>query len=260
MSFKTHVALEVDSNKRTTGSIGSFNYHINRPITFNRRRQYFVRLEDIKLPITYYNINSTNNTFIIEEDNGVSQVDLSVSVPSGNYQPSELLTELQTLLNANTNQVNTYTLNKSDITGKVSIVFTGGSTQITVKALSYGSTLNTILGFDNTDRTTADSVILYSPNHVIFSPVRFLRIETDITSSNYYTKDSNKRIGAMVPITELRGNIQLYDNHDGPLYQFSNTHNITNIDFKVVDQDNNVIDFNGVDWSCLLVIYEWRGD
>lgn len=258
MPYKTHVVLEVDSAERSRGVPGNFELLLKRHITFNKQRQYFMRLENIRVPISYYNINSTNNVFRVEEDNGVSQTVIVATIPQGNYIISELLDELETQLNAATTQSNTYTLNKSNITGKVSISFTGGSTTITVQTITSGSTLNTILGFEDATYSTTDSVILVAPNHALLSPIRYLLIESSITSSNYYSVNHQKRIGVKVPVIELRENVQLFLNDNGPRFKVDNYHSLHKLDFRVVDNLGNQIDFNGVDYSFELVIYEWR--
>lgn len=258
MPYKTHVVLEVDSVERTSGSIGNFNFLLKRHITFNKNRQYFVRLENIRIPISYYNINSTNNVFKLEEDNGVVQTVITATIPPGNYVISELLTELETQLDNGTTQTNDYTLNKSNITGKTTISYTGGSSQITVQSISSGSTLNKVLGFDDNTYSVGPSTDLTSPNHAVLTPIRFLRLETDMSSANYYSKNHQRRIGVKIPITELRENVQLYQNTMGIFFKLDNYHSIHSIGFRVVDNFDNQIDFNGVDYSFLLNIQEWR--
>ena len=62
-----------------------------------------------------------------------------------------LITELQTLLNAGTNDTNVFTLTYDEQTQKVNIAVTGGSGVVTISASDTSSVLNTLripLGFD----------------------------------------------------------------------------------------------------------------
>ena len=59
---KTHAIIEIDSSDRTSGSINDFEIILKHPIYLNRERQYFVRIENIRLPTSFYNIDSNYNT------------------------------------------------------------------------------------------------------------------------------------------------------------------------------------------------------
>ena len=254
MVFKSHVVIEVDSNNFSSGKIGSFEILLKNAIKLSQHRQYFMRLENIRIPTSYYNITTRNNTFIVEEDNGATQVNVTATITPGNYLITELLTELETQLDANTVQTNDYTIVRSDITGKITLSFTGGSTAITV--LSTGK-LNKVVGFSESVNSSSGTSIT-SPNHVNLSAVRFLKIGTNITSNNSYSKDFQQSIGVKVPITVGRSTVEFYDNHNGHMSKMENTHSLNSIRFRVTDQDNKQIDFNGVDWSCDLIVYEFR--
>ena len=67
---KTHAIVEIDSVKRTSGTISNFEMILNTPIEFKRKkaRQYFMRIENIKIPTSFYNISSSFNTLKITED------------------------------------------------------------------------------------------------------------------------------------------------------------------------------------------------
>ena len=58
---KTHAILEVDSRLRDGGSIGEFGVIFQTPIDLNRNRQYFMRVENVRIPTSFYNMNSNNN-------------------------------------------------------------------------------------------------------------------------------------------------------------------------------------------------------
>ena len=259
MSFKTHVLVDIDSGDRKSGTTGEFDLFLSHNIDFKQGRQYFMRLENNRFPISYYNINSTNNVLKIEEDNGATQVIITATIPPGNYLISELLLEIETQLDANTAQANDYTINKSNITGKVDIQFTGGSTTITIQDVTTGgSTMNTIIGFEDAEYSTTDAVLLFSPNHVNLTTIRYLSVMTDISSHNSYTTEHRLPFGVKIPITQLRSNVEFFDNHNGPTVKLNNLHKLNKIRFTVKDNFGNIVDFNGVDWSTELHILEWR--
>ncbi len=259
MPYKSHAILEVDSSKRSSGHPGDFKYPFNfgGGIHFKISRQYCMRIENIRNPHTLYDINASNNSFVVEEDNGVVQVNITATVPVGNYVIGELLSELKTKLDLNSVQGNLYTLTADDPTGKITVSFTGGSTEITVQSITLGSTMNKVLGFEDALYPTVSKTIT-SPNHMNLSTIRYLNIETDIVANNAYTRMGQRRIGVKVPITALRSSIQLYENHMGPMMKLTSLHTLHNLDVVIRDAQNTILDFNGVDVSFDVIFYEYR--
>ena len=252
---KTHAIIEIDSALRTSGDIGNFEVILNHPVTLNRDRQYFMRIENIKLPTSFYNINSNYNTLKITEDPSGTPDAISVSVPEGNYNESELRSTLVALLNTATLNGNTYTITYDSITGKATI--TTDVTDFEVDSITNGSTLNKGLGFgDATYTSTALSLV--SVNHVSLNFLRYVNIKSDLGSNNHYSQQNLEDIGVQLPITEGRSTIQFYDNHNGYKAKLENRHNIKHIRFVLIDNNKNVVDLNGVDWSAEVVLYEFR--
>lgn len=251
---KTHCIIEIDSNDRTKGEINDFEIILKHPVYLNRDRQYFCRIENIRIPTSFYNIDSNYNTLQITEDPAGTPATFSVTVDEGNYTINELLAELKTLLDAGTQKSNTYTLSIDDITGKCTI-----STDTTeFQIIGANSLLNKPLGFvENTDYTSS-SRTLTSINHISMSTKRYIKINSDITSNNHYSKDFIEPIGVVVPITESRSTIQYYGNENGYKVKMENKHSIKHISFNVRDGNNNKIDFNGINWNAELVLYEFR--
>ena len=254
---KTHAIVEIDSSDRTKGSISDFEIILKHPIYLNRERQYFVRIENIRLPTSFYNIDSNYNTLQITEDPSGSPLTFSVTVDEGNYTINELLAELKTLLDAGTLKSNTYTFTVDDISGKIGI-----STDTTqFKIIGANSLLNQPLGFEpNTDYTsTGVTRSLISPNHILMSTKRYIKINSDMTSNNHYSRDFIEPIGVVVPITESRSTIQFFSNDNGYKVKMENKHSIKHLSFNIRDGNNNKVDFNGINWNAEMVIYEFRG-
>ena len=254
---KTHAILEIDSALRTSGSISDYEMILNHPIYLNRARQYFIRLENIKVPTSFYNINSTNNVLKITEDPAGTPDAISVTIPPGNYTESELRSTTIALLNAATLNTNTYSMSFDSITGKITI--TTDTTEFLVDSITNGSLINRAFGFEDAQYTSA-SMELISVNHISLNFVRYLNIKTDLGSNNHYSRNNLQDIGVQVPITEGRSTIQFYDNHSGYRAKMENRHNIKHLRLRILDNNNNIIDLNGVNWSAELVIYEFRGN
>ena len=249
---KTHVIIEIDSRERTKGTIDNFEIILKNPVYLNRNRKYFCRFENIRIPTSFYNIDSNYNTLRIIEDPAGSPATINVTVPVGNYTINELLAELNTRLDAATSKTNDYTLTIDDTTGKVTI-----TTSVTeFQLVASNSKLLLPLGFDPSTNYTSTTRSLTSVNHILMSTKRYLKINSDLTSNNHYSRDKTEPIGVIVPITESRSTIQYFQNDNGYKTKMENMHHIKHFSFNVRDGNNNSVDFNGIDWNAELVIYE----
>lgn len=259
--LKTHAIVDIDSKDRNSGTISNFNMIFNHPINFNSKRQYFTRIEKVRLPISFYNIHNesgtSNGTLKVTEDPSGTPDLISVTVPNGNYTESELRTTIVSLLNAATLNVNTYTMTFDDITGHITI--TSDTTEFRIESQDSGSTINQQLGFSDSSSTfTSTSLSVTSNIHVSLSTRRYLNLNTDLSSDNHYTKTVKKNVHLRIPITQSRHTIQYYDNHEGHTTKLDNFHNIKDLRFTLTDNDNTIVDMNGVDYSFQIVFYEFR--
>ena len=217
-----------------------------------------MRLEGTLMPKTFYDIDSTNNFFRVIDS--VSNND--ATIPPGNYTITELLTELESQLDTNTNDGSAFTLTYDDITNKVTILFVSAGSN-TIETIANGSTLNALLGFGNTSSgetdiqivlaTTVDFEATYT---VDLDTKSYIFIETNITSANYYDKDIQKHVGAIVPINVDRNEKQYHENTDGHLTKLNNKGPISKVEFCLKDEHGNTIALNGAGWSTTMTIYE----
>lgn len=257
---KTHISIEVDSAQRNSGTAGQFEYLLSTAATFDRNnkgRQYFVRMENIRVPMTFYQVFSKNNVLNITEDPAGTPDTFSVTVPEGNYTESELRTTIISLLNAATLNANTYNITFDEKTGKYTI--TSDTTEFRINDITTsGSTINRIIGFADATYTSS-SLSLTSVNHILLVPRRYLTLETDISTHGHLSPSGNNRVIAHIPILENRSFAQFFENKDGPLIKLNGRNPLNAINFHFKDADNHNVDFNGVDWSGELVVYEFRG-
>lgn len=256
--MKTHAIIQIDSEDRNSSSvsISNFTIELGSNIRFNQKRKYFARLENVKIPITFYNINLNFNTLNFDEFDGVTTDNNTLTIPVGNYTISDLIVELATQLNTNTTDANTYVVSYNAITGKVNISFTGGSTTVTILATS---TLNPAIGFS----TTTSQVIstnLDGVNVATVQFIRYLKVITRLPINNYYTTNTRQAVILKIPITMSRYQFDFYENDQGYMLQLSNPDTLKEVEFHILDRSNNEIDFNGVNWSAELVLYELRND
>ena len=269
--FKEHVSIEINSRRRSRGTIEDFKTYLDHQITFSQKptKSYWLRLENIQIPFSFYQLTNFNVFQVIETD-GITPHTLTITTPVGNYTITELLTELEAALDvasAGSGDTNTYTLSYDDVTNKITLRYDGGtSTSVTIDTIANGSTMNGVLGLGKADTSDitggdttlvlADGVDSVAPNCVDLHVVSYVIVETDITSQNYYNKDRQLHLGARVPINVDRNEVQYFANFDGHLSKMNNKGPLSSIQFTLKDEFGNVLDLCEVDWSCEVVISE----
>ena len=262
--YRVHAVIIVEDEGRNEGtsiSRTNFKYQLTQPVNFYKRGekyQYFARIENVRLPISFYNINSNYNTFgYTASTTGVVTFDMT----SGNYTIDEAIAELQVQMNLLDN--NTYTITYDEITQKVNIASTGTENIATLVGDGWRT-----MGFNLTETITGVSNVT-GTNVAYTNTARHLKLlVNNITSNNVYAnehlnsnglKNTNlQRVSLVIPITQTRNEFQFYDNHDGYYIKLPNMGNIHELDVRLVDVFNNDVDLNGVPWGMEVVIYKMK--
>ena len=261
MFSKIHAVVIVENagrNENTSISPTDFIYQMTQPITFHNRskfKQYFARIENIRIPISFYNINSFFDRFDWES-NSIAATGFTIT--HGNYTIDELIAEVQVQMNADSVDANVYTITYDEITQKVNIASDGTTGDFDTltgdgwQALGFNLT-ESITGASNTDGTD----IAYT------NTTRHLRLLVDnMNSNNVYsnddvTKQTNvQKIAVTIPITETRNEFQFFQNHDGYQIKMPNTPTINEFRVKLVDANNNTVDLQNVPFGFDIVFRE----
>jgi len=239
--------LVINSEDRlnyTTTTSTNFRVNLQNPIN---QRIIGYGLKSAVIPKTNYNIPSIRNTFTFFD--GVANY--TVTVPAGNYTITELLAEIQTLLNAL--GPNTFTLTYSTISGKVTWSTTGPAMIINPTLdTSQGSVLYK-LGFVPGQSYTGVSIT--APNVADISGIKTLFIKIK-QLSQYIRNTTNSMLNFKVDLAGQFGDIIFYadENKYHQYFNIAQDH-LTNqgmFDITLVDEYAVPVDLNGRDWSFVL--------
>jgi len=266
MSDKVHAVILVDSKDRRSGiskSNTDFHYFLvngsggnGRPISFEKRsraKQYFIRLENIRIPVSFYSIASDNNTFTFDESTGNS--DVTVTVSAGNYTIDELIAEVETQMDSG--GTNDYTLTYDEITQKVTIASDGAGGNFSFDT-AFTSTLLTPLGFLGTETITGASSVV-ATNVAFTNTRRYFKLLLDsMNSNNVYDTTGVKKVAVHIPINEVRNDFIFFKNDSGYKIKMPSMPSITDFRVKLLYHDNVEPDLNGLDWSFDIVFYEYN--
>lgn len=249
----------ISSKTRQSGDINNFIHKID----FERGHEFdSIALISASIPKSYYMLDSTrdNITLGYSEDGDTSSVILS----SGDYNATNLIYLLSQLLTAGSPNGYTYTVTFADpdvspVTNKLIFQVTGNA-GIQPIFTFYGTTYNELAqltGFEYNTSYQFVGDILISPNIVNYNLIPHLIIKSDIArNSGDNTQDTailgfipthNVTVGGTIDYQML----QIDHDHKDFINHSNNSFN-----FALYDDDDRLLNLNGLDWFCQIMLYK----
>lgn len=226
----------------TTNETGSFS--VNLAAQINSKKVKDIRLISAQIPVSNYNVTSSNN--IVPINDGSNK---TVTITPGSYTAIQLALAIQTALNSSssgwtcTYNANTY---KITISGTATFVLRFG----TVTTNSIARTI----GFSNTDITfgsaaTGESAVkLNFSNYFIVCPE--LGFTTELVASN-----SSLAVAFVIPIDKNTGDILNYMPDEQQ--QINGSKLIPNeLNISLFSDNFTLVDLNNADWSFVISFEE----
>jgi hypothetical protein len=232
---------------------GDVTFLLNQHITIPNEVVGYVSLQELTIPNTNNNVNTTNNVLVLVDDTNNLE---TFTITPGNYTANSFLTTLNSeLANATNNLANTV-VSYNDITNKYSI-YCPNSASITIDSTS---TMNQILGFEEGEifitghtLTSTKIIDLSSGNNSFY-------FTTNLATSNYNFFQSNNGRGCAVlekiQLTTDSTGIEFFKNINQFKSRFFDK-GITNLNIVLYDENGNQWSPSS-NWSCVLdfIFYE----
>ena len=236
-----------------------FNGNFKSDVKFNTRavliqedNTYYntVAVLSAEFPHSFYNVPETENTLAFS-NGGTSY---SFTIPEGSYNASNFITTFNSLFQSTTGQ--SATLSISRITGRFSLL---GTSDIVI--FDNGSTCFRILGLTE----GVDHSFLVQDGATQFNtPANFLGTTKLKIFSNMLSSDNidSNGLGANTLVDTIGVSSQSFGLINFTASQMSEFvlkhHTIDEIDLQIKNSQNNLVDFNGADWSITFVIHTYR--
>jgi hypothetical protein len=221
--------LKIDSSNRDSGGTSS-EFKITLPRALHKGDVF--ELLYAHIPQTYFNIDSTNNTFVFNEGG----LDLTAVLTPGYYTTSSILVELATSLNS----LGSFTYTVSLIANTQRIQITGSS------AFSVVAIERSPLGFG-----VSTGVSLTHIGTAVLNLERHQSLSIDI---NDITEIEGKNHGSTFIIPSDQDLLVVLEYT--PKTSFTQQVNITSdskvLSVRLKDKDNKTIELHGADWWFLL--------
>ena len=251
ISLNSKYATKINGSK-----LSSVSFDFNGIASKNRETLFHtIAIQSAEITASYYNVDAGNNTINITET-GYAAVD--VIIPVGNYDATTYAAAF--ILAANAVLFYNATLSFNETTGKFSLMCDSGGVTLTI----------------NVAETTAQSIIGIDPNSttdVVFPPgatptafpqlANFLGITKIKINSNALAGDNYD--SASLNTTTLVDTISTTATPFG-LTIFNSlgresslkSKKIDEIDLQLLDQNNQFINFNNINWSLTIVLNTHR--
>jgi len=270
-NYTPRLPLEIILNSNNGTTISNLDghkfYNLNTEIVARKDENILVYLKKAFLPFSFYMLSSArknNKLDITEKQTDNSTNSYSITIPDGNYNITELLSKIKNLMETASTFSFIYNITFDNSSGKVSFLITSGTNPLnTTINFSTGSNTNSnckdIIGFTNTDITFTTSSSATSDKIVdMAGGLDGLHIKSNIVGENIITTAVGRDNGAgellVVPITLEPYSILYYTELGNPFKHKLSQSSIRQIEIKIVDSNENIIDFNGLPYTFILQV------
>lgn len=196
-------------------------------------KETFLSITHAEIPCSWYLINATNNLLVINAS--------SFSIPVGNYNASNLVTQLTAFLTGLG-----ITLTYNLITGKYTFT---SATSFTIQTTS---TCQKFIGMGTTSLSGTSITMPFPANFLPISRLVFR--STSLGTQNYNSADRSTDMFMSVQNSSTSGALILWNNYSGLRYDIGGLENINVVDVTITDDFGNQIDFNNADWYITIRI------
>lgn len=251
ISLNSKYATKINGSK-----LSSVSFDFNGIASKNRETLFHtIAIQSAEITASYYNVNAGNNTINITET-GYAAVD--VVIPVGNYDASTYAAAF--ILAGNAILANNATLSFNETTGKFSLMSDVGGITLTINVAETNA--QSIIGID--PNSTTDVVFPPAATATAFPELaNFLGITKIKINSNALAGDNYD--SASLNTTTLVDTISTTATPFG-LTIFNSlgresslkSKKIDEIDLQLLDQNNQFIDFNNINWSLTIVLNTHR--
>lgn len=262
-------SVEIILNSKNGTNLNNLDGHkiflLEQEIASRKDERMLLHLKKAFIPFSFYTLSSSqrNNKLDIKEthSNGTDTNTYSITIPDGNYNITELLAKIKTLLEAGSAYNHTYTITYDTQTAKVTFIELEpqGSNIKAELLFASGNNANDscrrLLGFDAVDVEFTSSVSVSSQNIVDMADgLDSIHIKSNLVGTNIRSTDAEGGELLLVPVDLEPFSILYYAEGALPFKHLLNQDNIKRIEIKMTDVNDNIIDFNNIPYTLILQV------
>lgn len=244
----------IDSSQRVQGTSSNFSIEIDIPL----QNDYtdIVVLECI-IPVSYYLVNDTNNTFILQEPGAA---DVIIAIPKGNYNINSYCVIVQGLFNSYSLHGWNYqlTYNKgfdNNFNGIITITVSNNSNIQPSITIPANSTIIEQFGFGSI--SSVDQTFHFNLNILQSSSVcNFVNEPCIIIHSSLADNAGTDVLQAVYEANSYQLSQISYQATEANLHSKKLKETKSKLaNFSLTDINNKPINLNGQDWTMTLVVF-----
>ena len=212
----------------------------------------FIRVLNAQIPVSFYTIEATNN-ILAYKITSTSTIQ-KLTLPIGNYNANTLIAKMTTLFTANGTPAN---ITFDTATGK--LTFSSGVSYTYYNYGVNGCTLGNVLGIGSTAIAGTITVCTY-PLNLLNKSKLFIQ-----SNSLFNVAYTSYNLGftttiAAIPVNQPPYNLLNYVSLSESDKVIIHNTTLNSIDIQILDETDNFINFNNIDWSLTLCLSIERED
>ena len=226
-------------------------FYLNQTIIAPPGYRLLIGLNNLTIPNTMFNINSTNNTFSITTPNSAGTIN-NYTLDVGNYTGVSLAAAINAKIGSTGDNLGTIFFN--DVTDNDVFSFTFDTT----RTLEDGNLASKILGFTNLPKQSTSILGLQTINATNTCNLSGV--------TNIYVRIRNlslNNLDSRGQITNVIANVINNTNYGGfifyqpseVLYYLINENILNHLDIELTDQNGDILELNGSEFNLTLTIH-----
>jgi len=242
------IHLRTEDCLKLNGTLNSYFQFILKPsiAVSDTKNMLSIKLSTAEIPYSFYTVNAYNNSFNIIE-NGVPSL---ITLPKGSYDIFQFRDLIRDELGAGT-----YIVTVSINTGKMNI----SNPTLATLGINFTSDAFKLMGFSNQTYSALAIDGLTSPNVMSLFSVTGIYLKSNLSGFNIYNSRLNNNLSSILQLIQIDAdpfNMINYRSTTDAFITKLNDKNIDQLTFRITDAEDNLIDFNCVDFEFTLKVFE----
>lgn len=262
MSKVNEYLYYISSKQRESNSNSSsdFNMRIFPNLNLVKSTNYWkVYVLSATIPFSFKQVNIFNNTFYIEFNSNI----IPITLPVGNYNIKDLSTQIATgIISACLpyDMIN-FTINYNLITGFCTFTYISSSLGIPTIKIFGNSTISEMIGI-NVDTTinlgsSVSGQLPFNVNPILSLYIRSSSLNQNNNLESLFDRSKQTNILAEILLSENPNSFINWTNSENIGVRVNNK-TLDSINLYLGSSDDNVLNLQGLNWSCLLLFEEWE--
>ena len=250
VSINSKYGVKLNGNKHSSIL---FDFNSIAPKDINNL-YHTIAIQSAEIPASYYNVNNSNNKINITESASGSTITLTI--PDGNYDANTYAAAFILVFNAAA-FTNNATLAFNTTTGKFSLMSDTNGTNLTLNLAT--TTARDVLGISET--ATGTLAFNYAAGDPTFMPlpanflgVTKIKVLSNALAGENFDSNNLNTTTLIDTVSATATPFGLTTFNSLGRESFVKAKRIDDIDIQVLDQNNNFINFNGINWTMTLIL------